>query len=80
MKVDSEEQRQILLNCINAAELSGTVKELIPVLTDIVKLIPIVQTALIEEVDNAKPEEGYKSIKTQKNKINGGSKWVTTIK
>ena len=56
MKLDNEQQREMILNCINAAELSGPVRELLPVLTDIAKLIPIIQAAEIEEVLNAKPE------------------------
>lgn len=50
MKLDSENQRQTLMNCIMAAELSGTVKELMPLLAEIAKLADTVKSAEIEPI------------------------------
>jgi hypothetical protein len=52
MKLDSEAQRELLLNCINSANLSGMVVELMQQLTEVARLIETVKAAEIE-----KPQE-----------------------
>jgi hypothetical protein len=52
MKLDNEQQRQLLINCIQSANLTGMVMELLPQLTAVVSLLKTVQTAEIEEKSN----------------------------
>ena len=49
MKLDSEEQRQILINALQSATLSGMVSELMPMLEQIARTIVIVKDAEIEK-------------------------------
>jgi hypothetical protein len=48
MILDSEEQRKLLLNCINSAQMTGMVAQLMAELTTIAKLIDAVQKADIK--------------------------------
>jgi hypothetical protein len=54
MKLDSEEQRQTLINCIHNASLSGPVIELMPILIGIAKTLECVKSA---EIETKPPEE-----------------------
>ena len=47
MILDSEEQRQILLNSINSAQMTGMVGQLIPELNKVEKLIHTIQNAKV---------------------------------
>jgi hypothetical protein len=48
MKLDSEHQREILVNCIQNANVNGSVLELMPLLTEVVGVLEIVKSAEIE--------------------------------
>lgn len=52
MKLDSEEQRQTLINCIQSASLSGMFVELAQIVAQVSATLAAVQEAEIE-----KPEE-----------------------
>lgn len=50
MILDNEEQRQLLLNCVNSAQMTGVVAQLMLELTNIAKLIETIRSAQIAEV------------------------------
>jgi len=48
MKLDSEKQREILLNCIDSTQMSGVVIELMKVLKDVVDVRDAVEHAALD--------------------------------
>jgi hypothetical protein len=57
MKLDSEDQRQTILNCIQNAVVSGSVGELMPLMTKLAELTNAVQSAAIESEKQAPEAE-----------------------
>jgi hypothetical protein len=58
MKLDSEDQRQTILNCIQNAVVSGSVGELMPLMTKLADLANVVQSAEIESSEQPIPQSG----------------------
>ena len=48
MKLDSEAQRQLFLNCLANTQISGVAQDLFPVMSDIANLVEAVKAAPIE--------------------------------
>jgi hypothetical protein len=52
VQLDSEKQRETLLNCIQSAQISGLVVDLFPALAEIATLIDAVKAAPVVEKPN----------------------------
>jgi hypothetical protein len=57
MELDSEAQRQTLINCIQSAQISGMVAELVPTLRDIMGVLDAVKSAEIPKGINPKSHD-----------------------